>query len=297
MPTTDRPDPLVDPEHRVSRSADRETRSRAGPAAIGDADHVPRPVLLIGGPPESSLFWTKVQPLLHGHSLTVLTTDRPSHPDEPAGCLVDNAAAIARLLDKRHASPAVIVAHSLGTGTALALATTAPHHVHAVVLIDPDAGPVTVTRTDRILAARIIGPALSWVGFRAAGLALHIPALRAQILTRHCGLSVTDAKKVVRSLSYGKSWRSFTAEQRRLVTAANQLQKQFSEIRCPVVIVTAARDRGLHPHNVAAMAKQLPAANIITTDAQHVVPTDHPETVVVKAVLQAFTTVPNSVNP
>jgi pimeloyl-ACP methyl ester carboxylesterase len=132
---------------------------------------------------------------------------------------------------------------------------------------------------------------LSWVGFRTAGLALHIPALRTQILIRRCGLTITDAKKVVRSLTYGKSWHDFAAEQRRLVTAAHQLQKHFSEIRCPVVIVTAAREPGCYPDDVAAMAKQLTAANIITTDAQHAAPIDDPETVV-KAVLQTLTMVP-----
>jgi pimeloyl-ACP methyl ester carboxylesterase len=292
MPTADRLDQHVDPDHRASRSTDRGARSRAGRADIKDADHAPRLVLLIGGPPQSSLIWTKVQPLLRTHGLTVLTIDRPGHPENTAGARQDdNTTTIARILGKRHGSPEVIVAHSLDTVTALALATRAPHRVHALVLIDPDAGPLAVTVIDRVLAAPIIGPALSWVGFRLAGLALHIPALRAQILTRRFGLTVSDAKKVVRSLTYGKSWHSFTAEQRRRVTAAHQLKRHFSEIRCPVVIVSGASDRGVHSHNVAAMAKKLPAASIITTDAQQVVPIDDPETVV-KAVLQAFTTVP-----
>jgi hypothetical protein len=62
MPTTDRPEPLVGPDHRASRSADRETRSRAGRADIEDAEYEPHLVLPIGGLPESSLIWTKVQP-------------------------------------------------------------------------------------------------------------------------------------------------------------------------------------------------------------------------------------------
>jgi pimeloyl-ACP methyl ester carboxylesterase len=292
MPTTDRPDPLIDPDHRVSGSADRETWSRASRAEIEDAEYEPPPVLLIGGPPESSPMWTKVQPLLRGHGLTVLTTDSPSyrHPSEPARRVVDDAAAIARLLAERQTSSAVIVAHSLGTGIALALATAAPHHAHALVLIDPAAGSIAVTRTDRVLAAPVIGPALSWVGFRTAGLALHIPALRARILTRRFGLTVTQAKDVVRLFTHGKTWRSFTAEQRRLVTDALRLQERLSEIRCPVVIVTAAHDRDRRPHDIAAMAQKLPAANVITTDAQHVVPINDSETIV-KAVLQALTTI------
>jgi pimeloyl-ACP methyl ester carboxylesterase len=248
---------------------------------------------MIGVRPESSGIWTRVRPLLLSHGLTVCTVDRPGgrRGDRAYACLGDYAAAIGRILDERHASPEVIVAHSLGIGTALALATSGSYDVHALVLIEPDARQLAVTMTDRILAAPVIGPALSWIGFRTAGLALHIPALRARMLTRRFGLPATDAMKVVRSLTYGKSWHTFTAEHRRLVTAAHQLQKLFSEIRCPVVTVTAARGRGLHPHEVTVMATQGPAANIITTDAQHVVPLDDLETVVT-AVLRAFTTVP-----
>jgi pimeloyl-ACP methyl ester carboxylesterase len=289
MPTGDRPTPLVDPGRRASRSTDSEARSRTGRAGIEEAE--PHLVLMIGVRPESSLIWTKVQPLLLSHGLTVCTIDRPGHRrgDGAYACLGDYAAAIARILDERHASPEVIVAHGLGIGTALALATSGSYDVHALVLIEPDTGQLAVTVTDRILAAPVIGPALSWIGFRAAGLALHIPALRARWLTRRFGLAATDAKKVVRSLTHGKSWHTFTAEQRRLVTVAHQLQKLLSEIRCPVVTVTAAR--GLHPHNGTAMVKQVSEANIITTDARHVVPLDDFETVVT-AVLQAFTSVP-----
>jgi pimeloyl-ACP methyl ester carboxylesterase len=267
MPTADRPD-------------------------IEHADHEPHLVLLIGGPPESSLIWTKVDPLLRNQGLTVLTVDRPScrYAYESPGRQDDNAAAIARLLAERRASAEVIVAHGLGTGIALALATSAPHQARALVLIDPAAGPLAVTLTDRVLAAPIIGPLLSWVGFRTAGLALHIPALRTQILSRRFGLTVTQAKGVVRLLTHGRTWRSFTTEQRRLVTDARQLQKRLSKIPCPTVIVTAARDRGCHQDDVAAMAKRLPAANIITTDAERVVPIDDPQTVV-KAIIQALTTV------
>jgi pimeloyl-ACP methyl ester carboxylesterase len=249
-------------------------------------------VLLIGGQPESSSIWTKVEPLLHSHGLNFRTIDRLD--DRPAsgaaGRLPDDAAATGWLLDERHSSPAVIVAHSLGTATALGLAATAPHQTHALVLIDPATGPLAVTRTDRLLAAPIIGPAMSWAGFRTAGLALHVPALRTQLLTRRSGLTVTQAKEVVRLFSHGKTWRSFTAEQRRLVTEARQLQERLREIRCPVVIVTAAHDRGLNKDDVAAMAEQLPAANVITTDAEHVVPIDDPQTVV-KAIIQSLTTV------
>ncbi len=126
MPTTDRPPPHVDADHRASRSTEREARSRAGWPGIDDTDQEPRLVLMIGVRPESSLIWTEVQPLLLRHGLTVCTIDRPGYRrgDRAYACLGDYAAAIARILDERHASPDVIVAHSLGIGTALALMTS-----------------------------------------------------------------------------------------------------------------------------------------------------------------------------
>jgi pimeloyl-ACP methyl ester carboxylesterase len=129
MPTTNRPDPLVDPDHRASRSADREARSRAGRVDIEDADQQAPLVLLIGGPPESSLIRTRIQPLLLGDGLRVLSIGASGsrRGNRPGARLDDNAAAMARILDDRHGSPEVVVAHSLGAGTALALATSAAH--------------------------------------------------------------------------------------------------------------------------------------------------------------------------
>jgi pimeloyl-ACP methyl ester carboxylesterase len=248
---------------------------------------------MIGVRPESSPIWTKVQPVLLSHGLTVCTIDRPGYrPGEgDYARLGDDVTAIAGILDERRASPEVVVAHSLGIGAALALATSGACAVPALVLIEPFAGQLAVTATDRVLAAAVIGPALSWIGFRTAGLALHIPALRAGMLTRRFGLPATDAEKVVRSLTHGRSWRSFTVEQRRLVTASHRLQELLRQIRCPVVIVMAPGGRGLRPHKVTTVAKQVPAANILTTAGRRGVPIDDPETVV-KAVLRAVATVP-----
>ncbi len=254
-----------------------------------DPDDQAHGVLLLHGRPGSSLIWTRVRPLLHGYGLRVLPIDRPGYGNstDPALDQFADAAAIARLLDERHASPTVVVGHSLGAGVALALAATAPRHVRALVLVAPAAGPSAITPTDRALAAPVLGPTLSWLGFRTAGLALHLPTLRRRVLMGRIGLSATDADHVVRRLTRGPVRCSFTVEQRRLVADARLLEGRLTDITCPVVIVAGTRDRIVRPRVVAALVGQLPASKLMTTDSGHLVPVDDPDAVVT-AVLHAL---------
>jgi pimeloyl-ACP methyl ester carboxylesterase len=253
------------------------------------ADEHAYSVLLIHGQPGSSLIWTRVRPLLAACGLQVLSIDRPGYGHSTGATLnqFDNAAALATVLDEQRTDPAIVVGHSLGAGIALALAATAPHHVRALVLIAPAAGPTAITATDRALAAPVLGPTLSWLGFRTAGLALHLPLLRRRILTERIGLTATDADEVVRRITRGDVWRSFTGEQRHLVTDAHRLQHHLGGITCPVVIIAGTRDRIVRPRIVAAMARQLPEANLITTDTGHLIPIDDPDAVV-NGVLRAL---------
>jgi pimeloyl-ACP methyl ester carboxylesterase len=266
------------------------TTERAAWADIDDvADDEAHSVLLIHGQPGSALIWTRVRPLLHRCGLRVLSIDRPGY-GHTGGAAMDqfgNAAAIANVLDEQHADPTIVVGHSLGAGIALALAATAPHHVRALVLIAPAAGPTAITATDRVLAAPILGPTLSWLGFRTAGLVLHLPGLRQRVLTRRVGLNVAEAKEVVRRISHGDVWRSFTVEQRHLVTDAQRLQQHLRNVACPVVILAGTRDRIIRPRIVVTLAKQLPLSNLSTTDTGHLIPVDDPAAVV-DAILRAL---------
>jgi pimeloyl-ACP methyl ester carboxylesterase len=303
------PDP-VDPELASRSAADREAQSAEAPHAaawteVDDAedddaedddaeddyaeDEEAHSVLLIHGQPGSSLIWTRVRPKLCARGLHVLSIDRPGYGHTTGEALnqFDNAAAIAAVLDSQHTNPTIVVGHSLGAGIALALAATAPHHVRALVLIAPAAGPSAITATDRALAAPILGPTLSWLGFRTAGLALHIPVLRRRILTDRIGLSATDADEVVRRITRREVWRSLTVEQRHLVTDAHLIEESLAGITCPIVIVAGTRDRIVRPRIVAALARQLPESNLITTDTGHLIPIDNPDAVV-NAVLRAL---------
>ncbi|MDT7730109.1 MAG: hypothetical protein QOK45_362 [Mycobacterium sp.] len=254
-----------------------------------DSDPTAHSVLLIHGQPGSSLIWTHVLPLLRAYGLRTFAADRPgyAHTDGEAVDQFANAAALARLLDEQQRSPAVIVGHSLGAGIALALAATAPRHVRALVLVAPAAGPQSISLTDRVLAAPIVGPSLAWIGFRAAGLALHIAPLRQRILGKRVGLSASHARQVVHRLTYGTAWRSFITEQQHLVTDARRLRHGLSQLDCPIFIVAGKRDHVATGRVITALSRRLPGSDIITTDTGHLIPIDDPDAVA-HAVLRAL---------
>jgi pimeloyl-ACP methyl ester carboxylesterase len=246
-------------------------------------------VLLIHGQPGSSLIWRHVLPLLRAYGLRTFAVDRPGH-GHTGGEAVDqfaNAAALARSLDEQQRCAAVVVGHGLGAGIALALAATAPRHVRALILVAPAAGPQSISLTDRVLAAPIVGPALAWLGFRAAGLALHIAPLRQRILGKRVGLSGNDARQFVHRLTHGTAWRTFIAEQQHLVTDARRLHLGLSQLDCPIFIVAGKRDHVATGRVIAALSRRLPGSDIITTDTGHLIPIDDPDAVA-HAVLRAL---------
>jgi pimeloyl-ACP methyl ester carboxylesterase len=248
-------------------------------------DDPPARVLLIHGQPGTSVIWNRVRQMLETLGLHVIVVDRPGygHDSEAATDQFHNAARLSALLDDEHA-PTVVVGHSLGAGIAAAMAVIAPRQVRGLVLVAPAIGPSAVTPTDRLLAAPVVGPALSWLGFRAAGIVLRLPPLRRRILTHRAGLSPQQAAGVVTHLTRGHTWRNFTIEQRHFVAEAHALRRCIGDITCPAVIVEGVRDRVVGPKVVSDLAKQLPTARVTKVEAGHLIPLDHPRSVV-RAVL------------
>jgi pimeloyl-ACP methyl ester carboxylesterase len=258
------------------------------PADDQDGGDAPS-ALLLEGPVGASRVWQRLVPVLSRRGVRPCTLGRPDYAARP-GVHVDpfaDAAAIAQLLDDQHCSPAVIVGHSLGANVALALAASAPRHVRALVLLAPAPGPQSISITDRVLAAPLLGPALTCLGFRAAGLALHLPVLRRRILITRAGLNAGEAKEVVRRITYGAVWRSFTTEQRRLLSDARRRQRQFSRVDCPIIIVAGSHDRIVAGRAVTALHKRLPGSKMATTASGHLIPIDDPDSVA-DAVLRAL---------
>jgi pimeloyl-ACP methyl ester carboxylesterase len=239
-------------------------------------------VLLVHAQPGSASVWSRVGPQLAERGLDVLCVNRAGYrrTSGPALNQFGDAATMAGALDDRAGPPVVVVGHSLGAGTALALAVIAPEHVRALVLVAPAVGPAAVTLTDRVLGASVVGPALSWLGFRTAGFALTVPVLRRRILRDRAALSDADAREVVRRMRRGDVWRTFTAEQRYLLIDTHLLKHELPAVRCPVVVLTGSRDRVVRPRITQALLDGLAQATHLTTNAGHLLPIDAPDAVV-----------------
>jgi pimeloyl-ACP methyl ester carboxylesterase len=247
-------------------------------------------VILLDGPPGTPFMWHRVLPVLRSRGVQPYTVKRPDNP-ATAGQVEDpftTAADIAQLLEAEQRCPAVIVGYRFGAGTALALAASAPRHVRALVLVAPAAGLQSISIADRLLAAPTLGPVATCVGFRLAGLALHLPALRRGILTTRAGLNARDAKEFVRHITFGSTWRTFASEQRRLVSDARRRNRQLSRIDCPVLIVDGTHDRIVAPRTGTVLRRLLPGSEVITAAATgHLIPIDDPDSVA-DAVLRAL---------
>jgi pimeloyl-ACP methyl ester carboxylesterase len=239
-------------------------------------------VLLLDGPPGTPFVWHRVLPLLRRRGVQPGTVKRPAYPAEagPIGDPFAAAADIAQLLDDERHEPAVIVGHSLGVGVAMALAASAPRHVRALVLVEPAPDIQSIRLTDRLLAAPILGPAVACLGFRVAGLALHLPPIRRAVLSTQVGAYAREDKALVREIAFGTLWRTFVREQRRLVGDARRRNHQLRRIDCPVVIVASDDVRAVAPRSSRALRRLVPGAEVIaSTAAGYLIPIDDPECV------------------
>jgi pimeloyl-ACP methyl ester carboxylesterase len=280
------------PHSSTGATMDRRTLSSriAAPVLIqstsssaGDNDrHLDaQSVLFIHGQPGSSLIWMRVLERLSEYGLHTLAVQHRGD-GEADGEAVDqfaNAAALGRLLDEQQRPPAVIVGHGRGAGLALALAATAPRHVRALVLVAPATGPLAISATDRVLATPMLGPALAWLGFQGAGLAFRFGPIRDRMPTLLVGDGPSDTREVVRHLTDARTWRIFTAKQRRLVTYARCLEQGLSRLNCPIFIVAGTQDSIASSRVVGALARRLPGAQTINTETGHLVPIDDPDAV------------------
>jgi hypothetical protein len=100
-------------------------------------------------------------------------------------------------------------------------------------------------------------------------------------------LTGSDAKQIARRISHGRTWRSFATEQRRLVTHARCLHLGLNQLTCPILVINGTNDPTAAPQVVAALVRQLPNAEIITSDGGHLIPIDDPDAVTA-AILRAL---------
>jgi len=244
------------------------------------------PVLLVHGQPGLGSDWAAVTERLPDHR--VLVVDRPGYGrsgDAPVS-MDENALMLGELLEQRAAAPATVVGHSYGGGVAILLAARRPDLVGGLVLVGSTGRADGLNGFDRVLAAPVVGDAVSAAGLFALGHLL--PRLRTAAGTRPqrgfewLRASLPDASYEKVSAPVGRRvWRSFVAEQRWLLREIGDVEAALPAVEAPTVVVSGAWDLVVAPSVSAAIAAAIPGSQLVSVARTgHFVPRDAPEVVV-----------------
>jgi pimeloyl-ACP methyl ester carboxylesterase len=231
-------------------------------------------VLLLHGQPGGVRDWDRVVAALDGVEVIALYRpgwDGASAPRDLPG----NAAAAVAALDAREVGDVVVVGHSLGAGVAAWMAVLYPERVRALVLASPGVNTAALDRFDRLLAARVLGPALSASLMAAAGSALAIRPVR-RVIAGRLGLEEDFLRSGSQLLLRPSAWRSFVVEQRALFRDLPALEKRLGSISAPTRIVSGAADWVVPPAAARLLATEIPGAELeLVAGAGHLLPHQH----------------------
>ena len=166
--------------------------------------------------------------------LRVVSMDRPGWGSNPLG-VVGIEANAEWVLDQFDSPRVLLVGHSLGATIAVRAAQLDPGRVAGLVLAAPAITQTSLVAIDRLLAARFLGDMTSAL---IAGVSLG-PRRHSQ---------------------FGRTRRSFLAEQRHLLAELRLVESQLPSVRCPSVIVAGLRDRVVPLAAMVHAADRLPQA-------------------------------------
>jgi pimeloyl-ACP methyl ester carboxylesterase len=217
----------------------------------------------------------------------LLIVDRPGYgrSGDDTRSIAGNAEVLADLLVERDAVPATVVGHSYGGGVAILLAARRPELVSGLVLVGSIGRADSVNGLDRVLAARLVGEAVSAAGLFTLGRVL--PRLRTVAGSRprrsldwiRASLP-DDSYERVSSQVGRRVWRSFVAEQRTLLREIGDVEAALSAVRAPTVVVTGAWDLVVPVSVSASIAASVHGSELVTVARTgHFVPRDAPEVV------------------
>ncbi len=245
-------------------------------------------VLLLHGQPGGIRDWDRVVAAL-GADVHAIAEYRPGWDGvNPPLDLRGNAAAAVAKLDRHGVERAVIVGHSLGAGIAAWIAVLHPERVRALVLASPGANTLALGWFDRVLASKLVGPALSAVLLAGVGGALASPGVRHEV-DRRLGLGQPFLQAGSRMLLRPSAWRSFALEQRALFRDLPALEARLGEISAPATVVSGAGDKVVPPRAAQLLAEQIPGAELELIDgAGHLLPHRHGEAIA--AIVARYTT-------
>ncbi|WP_276947040.1 alpha/beta fold hydrolase [Ferrimicrobium acidiphilum] len=168
--------------------------------------------------------------------LRVVCMDRPGWGSNPLG-VVGIEANAKWVLEQFGSRRVLLIGHSLGATIAVRAAQLDPERVAGLVLAAPPITQSSLVAIDRLLAARFFGDMTSAL---IAGVTLGI--------RRHS--------------QFGRTRRSFLAEQRHLLAELRLVENQLPFVRCPSVIVAGLRDRVVPLAAMVHAADRLPSATL-----------------------------------
>jgi pimeloyl-ACP methyl ester carboxylesterase len=232
------------------------------------------PVLLLHGQPGSAGDWNRVVAAL-GHRRTI-TFDRPGWDGvRPPSGLPGNAEAALTELDVHGAERAVVVGHSFGGAIAAWLAAWFPNRVSGLVLIAPSANTESLYAVDRVLAAPVVGEAMSALMLGAAGWGLSV-----RRMARLLGGDERHLLSVARRLRSPYAWTAFVAEQRALFADLPRLEPELRGIQVPTRILAGTRDWAVPIGSLRKLESSIPGAELrLIPRAGHLIPLRQPQTV------------------
>ena len=212
-------------------------------------------VVALHGQPGDASDWDAVAALLPD-DLAFLALDRPGYGrnPRPAGSIADNVEWLIGELDRAQLTDVTLVGHSYGGGVALAAAAAAPDRVTGLVLV-ASIGPGAVKWWDRVLAARLVGPAVAF------GALAVLPRLSRRLRP------------------HAAPWRSFVVEQRELVSSAESWIGQPLEITVPTLILADPEDNVVPITTSYGLRDAIAGARLDPVTGGHSLPMTNPAAV------------------
>ena len=201
-----------------------------------------RDVLLIHGSPGSLEDWTPITEALAG-SLRVTAFDRPGHGysgDTGRYSYEDNADMALALVDTLRLEHVVVVGHSYGGTTALAMAVRSPPTVDAVVVLD---SAVYTPSREADLALRVVGSPIVGMGVASMTGPFVAPArIRAGLVGEFRGGPPSEEFIALRTRIWStpKVTHAIAVETLGAVENLRALIPKYPSVRRPVFIVAQA---------------------------------------------------------
>jgi 3-oxoadipate enol-lactonase len=271
----------------VSVSGDRTPPGRPGPGGPpipveAEVSGSGPTVVLLHGQPGSAGDWARVAALLDQDFL-VVAPDRPGYgrTGGDATGFAGNADAVVGLLDRLGLERFIAVGHSWGGGVALSSAVRYRPRVRGLVLVSSVGPGAAASWDDRLLATPVLGEVLAALTIGATGRLLGIDRVQSLADRRLAGRTLEAVRALTQSTGAGTSarvWRSFVAEQRRLLDELHLLAPALSSLNVPVAVLNGSADRVVPPSVGAMLAAAIPGAErTVLPGAHHLLPLDHPE--------------------